>query len=158
MFDIEEEFIIKDGEDTQNCIRCKKDKSLKNFHIKTILQNDRGILDKVCNKCNTEYEIKRNERYTNITLPSDNYICPVCKRNEHEIKNHTIVIERFTHKRVFKKNKKVWVLDHDHDTGKLRGWLCNPCNVKIGGFGDSISNLKNAIKYLEGDFNECNGL
>ena len=120
LFDIEEEFIIEDGEDTQNCRRCKKDKPLKNYNIKTILYNDKGILNRTCNECSGELNKERRERYINITLPSDNYICPVCKRNKHEISNHTIVIERYTHKRVLKNyQNKIWVLDHDHDTGKI---------------------------------------
>lgn len=41
-------------------------------------------------------------------------------------------------------------VDHCHSTGKIRGLLCNPCNMGIGQFKDSIVRLKNAISYLEG--------
>lgn len=41
------------------------------------------------------------------------------------------------------------VVDHDHDTGKVRGLLCNLCNTSLGGFKDSISSLEKAIKYLQ---------
>jgi len=40
-------------------------------------------------------------------------------------------------------------LDHDHTTGKVRGTLCNNCNVSLGGFMDSIELLESAIRYLE---------
>lgn len=40
-------------------------------------------------------------------------------------------------------------IDHDHNTGKVRGILCNGCNRGLGFFDDNIENLKNAIKYLE---------
>jgi hypothetical protein len=40
-------------------------------------------------------------------------------------------------------------LDHCHETGTFRGWLCGPCNRGIGQLGDNIAGLKAAIKYLE---------
>jgi hypothetical protein len=41
-------------------------------------------------------------------------------------------------------------IDHDHKTGKFRGWLCNRCNTAFGTFGDSVAGLRRAIKYLTG--------
>lgn len=38
--------------------------------------------------------------------------------------------------------------DHDHKTGLYRGILCWRCNNLLGGFGDSIERLLNAIVYL----------
>jgi len=40
-------------------------------------------------------------------------------------------------------------LDHDHETGKVRGFLCQKCNHGLGLFDDSVKNLKSAQKYLE---------
>jgi uncharacterized ferredoxin-like protein len=40
-------------------------------------------------------------------------------------------------------------LDHDHSTGKFRGWLCGHCNRGIGQLGDTIDSLKRALSYLE---------
>ena len=39
-------------------------------------------------------------------------------------------------------------IDHDHDTGKVRGLLCRTCNLGIGYLNDNINLLANAIKYL----------
>jgi hypothetical protein len=39
-------------------------------------------------------------------------------------------------------------VDHCHDTGKLRGFLCNTCNAGLGMFKDSMFIMGRAIKYL----------
>ncbi len=39
-------------------------------------------------------------------------------------------------------------IDHDHDTGKLRGMLCHTCNLGLGAFKDDPERLMNAILYL----------
>jgi hypothetical protein len=43
---------------------------------------------------------------------------------------------------------KSLAIDHDHATGKVRGYLCNNCNRGIGLLKDSVEILSNAIKYL----------
>lgn len=40
------------------------------------------------------------------------------------------------------------VADHDHTTGKFRGWLCMQCNTGLGKLGDTIEGLCFAITYL----------
>ncbi len=42
-------------------------------------------------------------------------------------------------------------VDHCHETGKIRGLLCQKCNFILGCAGDNITVLENAIKYLEND-------
>ena len=41
------------------------------------------------------------------------------------------------------------VMDHDHQTGKFRGWLCKNCNYGIGLFGDTIDGVRGILEYLE---------
>lgn len=40
-------------------------------------------------------------------------------------------------------------LDHDHNTGKIRGVLCRNCNLLLGYAGDSVTRLDAAISYLK---------
>ncbi len=41
------------------------------------------------------------------------------------------------------------VIDHDHETGKARDWLCDSCNTGLGRFKDKIELLEIAIEYLK---------
>src|ERR1700683_2768076 len=40
-------------------------------------------------------------------------------------------------------------LDHDHKTGKPRGWLCHHCNIAIGNAEDSPWRLRALADYVE---------
>ena len=46
--------------------------------------------------------------------------------------------------------KTVFSVDHDHETGEVRGLLCQPCNLLLGNSGDDIEVLRAAINYLSG--------
>jgi len=66
----------------------------------------------------------------NAMLKSQNDCCAICTR----------------HKSLFKKPLAV---DHDHNTGKVRGLLCHDCNTVLGFMHEDISCLLRAIAYLK---------
>jgi hypothetical protein len=82
-----------------------------------------------------EYNLKRTYGIDlhdyNKMLAAQNGACAICK------KSHTI-----------RKNKRLDV-DHDHETGKVRGLLCSYCNQVIGDAKEDIVILENAITYLK---------
>ncbi len=75
------------------------------------------------------------DRYNELVLEQNNK-CAIC-RNEETIKdNRTGLIKKLS-------------VDHCHDTGIIRGLLCNNCNRAMGLFRDDPDILRKAILYLE---------
>lgn len=48
-----------------------------------------------------------------------------------------------------KRGDRNLVVDHDHDTGSVRGLLCGRCNMGIGLLDNSVEHLRAAADYLE---------
>ena len=48
-----------------------------------------------------------------------------------------------------KERNKRLVVDHCHASGKVRGLLCNKCNLLLGHADDTIDRLERAILYLK---------
>lgn len=40
-------------------------------------------------------------------------------------------------------------VDHDHETGEIRGLICHNCNRAIGLLGDTLDGARKAVAYLE---------
>ena len=45
-------------------------------------------------------------------------------------------------------NKKKLVVDHDHQSGRIRGLLCQSCNIGLAKFRDDRALLGDALSYL----------
>lgn len=46
------------------------------------------------------------------------------------------------------RRRDAWHIDHDHETGKVRGVLCPACNLMLGHARDNPSILEAAVRYL----------
>ncbi len=118
------------------CMECSKQRN-KNRH-----RNNREA-DLAANKAwyDTNKHVHRNAMYRNkygITLAdydallaSQGGTCRICRRPPSTIKPD-----------------KNLAVDHDHDTGTVRGLLCDMCNVGLGNFRDSAEALEAAANYL----------
>lgn len=47
------------------------------------------------------------------------------------------------------KDKEYFDVDHNKETGEVRGLLCNSCNRGLGCFKDNPESLEKAIEYLK---------
>jgi Recombination endonuclease VII len=46
------------------------------------------------------------------------------------------------------RGKPNWNVDHDHETGAVRGLLCHNCNMALGMLGDNVDVAKALVGYL----------
>lgn len=88
-----------------------------------------------CKSCAKKLAKRREELKKEFGYPSSDYVCPICLKNEEELKGTG-------------GNASIWVVDHNHDTDDFRGHLCHNCNRGLGVFQDSIERLQRAINYL----------
>lgn len=70
------------------------------------------------------------------------------------LKDYNLLLEKQNHKCAICESdnaggRGVFHVDHDHETGKIRGLLCHKCNTGIGLLDDNIKILSKAINYLQ---------
>lgn len=123
----------KDGKDT-TCKSCFKQRAKE--YYKT---NKAYVLERISNLWLQQKERVLNEKY-NLTLEDYTNMynkqegkCAICKSH------HELLTDRHSQLKV----------DHCHATGKVRGLLCNKCNLGLGHFLDNVDSLHSAINYLE---------
>ncbi|MBL1109388.1 endonuclease VII domain-containing protein [Streptomyces sp. 5-8] len=93
---------------------------------------------RVCRRCFAEKERRRWLRVNysmeledfEALLVAQDLACAICAR-------------------LFDPDLLVPCVDHSHETGKVRGLLCHPCNLGIGHFEDDVSRLRSAAQYLD---------
>lgn len=129
--------------DLQTCPKCGQEKPSDNFYhykraCKSCLlekqrryRNSRPNFHRVHN-LKQRYGITTDE-YQSI-LAHQNFTCAIC---EVEI-SHAL---EYTAKRSV-------VVDHNHETGEVRGILCSKCNLVLGHARESTDILYRAIVYL----------
>jgi hypothetical protein len=90
-----------------------------------------------CRECERALSKIRVELRKKHGLPPAEYKCPICNRNEDQLKGRG------------GQNRNAWCCDHQHGTNIFRGWLCHDCNKGLGFLGDDPEKCIRAAVYLK---------
>lgn len=116
---------------THYCKKCKKDKPIFDFVHRDRASNGMKPINS-CKECD-EAAAEQLKALKKITpKPPSDHVCPLCLRGADEL-GYT----------------SPFVLEHDHETGEFRGWVCHDCNTALSRVRDEVETLKRMIDYLE---------
>jgi len=126
------------------CTQCGVDKTYDSFQINQYGKNNRILRRPVCKDCySKKKQIPSNIRkeyerkFPRPEIGTD-FHCPVCDKIKlHKFHNDIC-------------------LDHNHETGDVRGYLCGSCNASIGKFHEDPIVLERAIRWLKGELKNFN--
>jgi hypothetical protein len=122
-----------------------------------------------CKKCHTEktiqYQKKNKEKVNskNLKWDKDN---PDKRRDAYYRRTYGITLDEYNNLHLNQSGKcklckDVEVLpksrlgvDHCHDTGRIRGLLCDLCNTALGRLGDSVESIERVLAYVKGELND----
>ena len=93
----------------------------------------------------TKYGISVQEY--DLLRAAQGYRCAICRRHEDEIPGVRLGRPRLDGKPTAEPFKLV--VDHCHDSRRVRGLLCTGCNSAIGHFRDDPAALRAALAYLD---------
>jgi len=146
-------------------------KSCRNERMQKRREGDkrvgRGVNNSSKTQCPQGHPYDEVNTYVN---PQGRRWCRTCSRangNRQTIKKYGISVEQFNKKleeqdgkcaicAIVLTKETAMCVDHDHSCcptstacgGCVRGILCHPCNIGLGGFKDDINYLQAAIRYL----------
>tara|TARA_S200002703_G_scaffold128959_1_gene115849 strand:+ start:878 stop:1267 length:390 start_codon:yes stop_codon:yes gene_type:complete len=112
----------KEFEKLKECSKCKKLKDI-NYFRKRGEGKDKKRVYPICKEC--EKRINKDVANLRKYAPSKPEYCDCCGKK----------CEKF-------------VLDHDHELNKFRGWICDSCNIGISRLGDNLDGVMKAVQYL----------
>lgn len=114
--------------ETRICHTCQEEKHKDEFYNHRLRPGGKSCYCIPCSKKHGE-DVKEL-RKTAPPQPIDN-ACQCCGRKDRKL-----------------------LLDHCHDTITFRGWICGKCNTGLGSLGDTLEDVKKALRYLENIENE----
>ena len=137
-----------------NCLKCGelkelvqfyKDKTCKDGHVRKCIICYEGIR-KAKKLSNPQAHLKKTQEF----WLKHRYGITLCTYTEMLIsQNSSCAICSSTVPYPSLPERKTFCVDHDHETGKIRGLLCMPCNRSLGQFKDDATILRNADDYID---------
>ena len=112
---------------------------------------------KICKTCKKEQSKEEyyKHQHTKDRLQTECKQCYYMRKRKHSYKRmYGITIEEYDKCMETSDSCQICgstdklVYDHDHDTMKFRGVLCNKCNRGIGILGDTIEDIAKVLDYL----------
>lgn len=105
-------------------------------YLKRLRETDPEKYYQKCRKSNLKKYNLTIEEYDSL-LQKQNGVCAICgKPPEDSCKKSKYSDDIKLH------------IDHDHETGRVRGLLCTKCNFGIGSFSDDIDLMLDAVYYV----------
>lgn len=146
-------------EKTMFCNKCNKQQSLENFHKSRV---SRGGKHHTCIRChakdNREWYLKNREAILQRQREKRHSVNPDIKRDYRFRRIYKITLQNYYDMEMSQNGccaiceeapaRDLLCVDHDHDTGKVRGLLCGRCNRVLGSMEDNPILLEKMIKYL----------
>jgi len=141
--------------DARTCKCCRKRKALSEFQPDAWDPKNKNSEPKVrwCNEC--------QERGAVYSLPEQLEVSQLTAKGKYLQRTYDISLKEYERLYVEQyglcaichqpaaKEKPFLVVDHDHETGNVRGLLCNNCNMAIGLMRDNADTLRSAVRYLQ---------
>jgi hypothetical protein len=142
----------------KTCNKCFVEKDDGEFRKK---KSTKDGLSNTCKDCQKEIDKKTHERLRESRVASMKTNYEKIKLKSHYKTKYGITVADYNS--MFEKQGgccaicgvhqdntfKRFCVDHNHETGQVRGLLCHNCNSALGNFMDSVDNLNNAISYLK---------
>ncbi|KKN52900.1 hypothetical protein LCGC14_0607620 [marine sediment metagenome] len=130
------------------CPECEEEKELTEFHNMKGAKDGKQTYCKPCQNAmivaymktperkliDRDLWLKRNYGLSlkgyNQMLLDQNGKCAICGKHQKEL-------------------DRAMCVDHNHETGKVRGLLCRKCNIMIGNADEDAAILLSAIEYIK---------
>lgn len=145
--------------DSKACSKCKEEKPLSAFYNDKSRPRGKAYQCKTCmNRKHAEFD--RSE-YMDVYYAANKEVMSDQSRAAMLIRKYGITAEQYAEMlflqggvcAICKGPGKAYGrlhVDHNHETGRIRGLLCNTCNAGLGQLRDDVELLRAAIAYLEG--------
>ena len=121
----------------KQCTKCDAVKEARYFTIAYATRDGlshrcKECVSAVCTKSNKRRKYGMDDSAIIAMLASQGNGCPICLKPI-----------------VFGERKNNFHIDHDHQTGEVRGILCETCNPGLGKFDDDPARVAMGIEYLK---------